>query len=229
MRRLHPDPRDPVSVAEAYTDPTRRRSHGRPWVLMCMIASADGATSVDGRSGPLGGGGDRSVFATLRDLADVVLVGAGTARDERYGPPRREGLRIAIVTRSLRLDWDGALMRSGRAIVVTSETAGPVPDGMPVVRAGDDDVDLALAVQHLGALGAGVVMAEGGPSLNGALVAAGLVDELCLTVSPHLVAGTSARVAHGAVSALTRVALAHVLEEDGWLFLRYVAQASGSR
>ena len=72
-------------------------------------------------------------------------------------------------------------------------------------------------------------MAEGGPSLNGALVAAGLVDELCLTVSPHLVAGTSARVAHGAVSALSRLALAHVLEEDGWLFLRYVAQASGSR
>ncbi len=169
------------------------------------------------------------MFATLRDVADLVLVGAGTARDEHYGPPRREGLRIAIVTRSLRLDWEGELMRSGRAIVVTSETAGPVPDGMPVVRAGDDDVDLAVAVQHLGALGASVVMAEGGPSLNGALVAAGLVDELCLTVSPHLVAGTSARVTHDAVSALSRLTLAHVLEEDGWLFLRYLAQASGSR
>ncbi len=229
MRRLHPDPRDPVSVAEAYTDATRSRRDGRPWVLMCMIASADGATAVDGRSGPLGGGGDRSVFATLRDLADVVLVGAGTARDEHYGPPRREGLRIAIVTRSLRLDWDGELMGSGRAIVVTTATSGVVPDGVPVVRAGDDDVDLTLALQHLGALGAGIVMAEGGPSLNGTLVTAGLVDELCLTVSPHLVAGTSARVAHGASSALSRLSLAHVLEEDGWLFLRYLAQASGSR
>jgi riboflavin biosynthesis pyrimidine reductase len=193
-----------------------------------MVASADGATAVDGRSGPLGGAGDRAVFATLRGLADVVLVGAGTARDESYGPPRREGLRIAIVTRSLRLDWDSDLMRSGRAIVVTTETAGEVPAGVTAVRAGRDDVDLTLAVQRLGEIGAGVVMAEGGPSLNGTLVAAGLVDELCLTVSPHLVAGRSERVAHGAAAVLSRLDLAHVLEEDGWLFLRYVA-ASGSR
>jgi riboflavin biosynthesis pyrimidine reductase len=158
-----------------------------------------------------------------------VLVGAGTARDEDYGPPRREGLRIAIVTKSLRLDWDSELLQSGRAIVVTAETAGVVPDGIPVVRAGHDEVDLALAVQRLGALGARIVMAEGGPSLNGTLVAEGLVDELCLTVSPHLVAGSSSRVAHGNLAALTRLSLAHVLEEDGWLFLRYVADASGSR
>lgn len=228
MRRLHPHPLDSVSVEKAYAEPTRRRSDGRPWVLMCMIASADGATAVGGRSGPLGAGSDRKVFAALRGLADVVLVGAGTARDESYGPPRREGLRIAIVTRSLRLDWNDDLLQSGQAIVVTTETAGEIPADMTVVRAGHDDVDLSLAVQRLGELGAGVVMAEGGPSLNGALVAAGLVDELCLTVSPHLVAGLSARVAHGKESVLSRLDLAHVLEEDGWLFLRYVA-ASGSR
>jgi riboflavin biosynthesis pyrimidine reductase len=229
MRRLHPNPHESVSVVEAYAEATRQRSDGRPWVLMCMIASADGATAGDGRSGPLGGAGDRAVFGALRELTDIVLVGAGTARDESYGPPRRESLRIAIVTKSLRLDWNSELLQSGRAIVVTSETAGVVPDGIPAVRAGHDDVDLALALQHLGALGVGIVMAEGGPSLNGTLVAAGLVDELCLTVSPHLVGGSSSRVAHGSVAALTHLSLAHVLEEDGWLFLRYVADASGSR
>ena len=78
MRRLHPDPRDPVDVAESYDDSTRAPHDGRPWLYLCMIASADGATAVDGRSGTLGGPGDRAVFNALRGHADLVLVGAGT-------------------------------------------------------------------------------------------------------------------------------------------------------
>src|SRR4029077_11422245 len=80
MRRLLPDPRDPVDVAESYDDSTRAPHDGRPWLYLCMIASADGATAVDGRSGTLGGAGDRAVFNTLRGHADLVLVGAGTVR-----------------------------------------------------------------------------------------------------------------------------------------------------
>ena len=77
--------------------------------------------------------------------------------------------------------------------------------------------------------GVNVVMAEGGPSLNGQLIARGLVDELSLTVAPALIAGASARIAHGTATTLTGLSLVHVLEEDGSLFLRYRSQASGSR
>ena len=86
MRRLYPEPLDSITVSEAYSDPSRAPHDGRPWVYLVMIASADGATAVDGVSGPLGGPGDKAVFATMREQADMVLVGAGTARAEHYGP-----------------------------------------------------------------------------------------------------------------------------------------------
>jgi riboflavin biosynthesis pyrimidine reductase len=229
MQRLYPEPRSPVDVVQAYADPSRAPHDGRPWIYVCMVASADGGTAVEGRSGALGGAGDRAVFTALRSHADMVLVGAGTARAEQYGPPKRADLRIAVVTRSLHVDWESALMRSGQAVIVTMEDAGDVPSYVPVIRAGRGDVDLGTALRHLQGDGAHVVMAEGGPTLNGQLIARGLVDELCLTVAPALIAGDSARVAHGDASTLTGMSLVHVLEEDGSLFLRYRAQASGSR
>jgi riboflavin biosynthesis pyrimidine reductase len=194
-----------------------------------MIASADGATSVEGRSGTLGSTGDRAVFAALRGHADLVLVGAGTVRAERYGPPKRADLRIAIITRALDVDWGSELIRSGRALIITNERAGEVPAGVEVIRAGDEQVDVAAALRVLEGQGVGVVMAEGGPTLNGQLIEQGLVDELALTLSPALVGGDSARIAHGGRVALTGMSLVHVLEEGGSLFLRYRVQASGSR
>ena len=229
MRRLHPDPRDPVDVAESYDDSTRAPHDGRPWLYLCMIASADGATAVDGRSGTLGGPGDRAVFNALRGHADLVLVGAGTVRAEHYGPPKRADLRIAIVTRALDVDWKSDLVRSGQALIVTTERAGDVPAGVDVIRTGEEHVDLTAALRVLRSEGVGIVMCEGGPMLNGQLIERGLVDELALTIAPSLVGGDSARVAHGDRSALTGMSLVHVLEEDGSLFLRYRAQASGSR
>ena len=137
MRRLFPDPVDSVTVSEAYGDPSRAPHDGRPWVYLVMIASADGATAVDGVSGPLGGAGDKAVFATMREQADVVLVGAGTARAEHYGPPKRADLRIAMISRALNVDWDSPLMTSGQVLIVTTETAGPVPDHIPTIRTGE--------------------------------------------------------------------------------------------
>ena len=229
MRRLYPDPAESVSVADAYADSSRAAHDGRPWVYLVMIASTDGATAVDGVSGPLGSAGDKAVFSTLRANADMVLVGAATARAEKYGPPKRADLRIAVVSRALEIDWDSALMRSDQVLIVTTETAGPVPDHIPTIRTGEQDVDLAAALTELHRRGANVVMAEGGPSINGQLIAQDLVDELALTLSPALVAGTSARVAHGPRTAFEKLSLVHVLEEDGALFLRYRTQASGSR
>ena len=118
MRRLLPDPAAEVSPAEAYADVPV--ATGRPGVRVNMVASLDGAITVEGRSGGLGGDADRRVFLALRALADVILVGAGTVRNEGYGPPRLKDEiqaarrergqarlpRIAVVTRSLTLDWD---------------------------------------------------------------------------------------------------------------------------
>jgi riboflavin biosynthesis pyrimidine reductase len=242
MRRLHPNPVDPVDPLEAYGDPPS--ATGRPGVRLNMIASADGAAALGGRAGGLAGAGDRALFRALRSLADVVLVGAGTVRAEGYGPPklpdrlaaerRRRGQeplpRIAVVSRSLVLDWDSPLFAepASRPIVVTAASAPP--DGLAragevaeVVVAGADQIDLGRALALLGDRGAGTVLCEGGPTLNGHLAAAGLVDELCLTVAPLLTGGGAMRIVTGAVPGPPpEMRLASVCEEDGYLFLRYV-------
>ena len=215
-----PDPTDldPSQLADAYADLRRARHDGRPWVIVNMIASADGATTVEGVSGGLGGPGDRAVFSVLRALADVVLVGASTVRAEHYGPPRRSGQKVAVVSRSAELDWTAALFTSGAGITVQPEDGADVP--VPTIRGGRGDVDQAAVLRQLEGQ---VVLAEGGPTLNGQLAAAGLIDELCVTVAPRLLGGGAKRIVVGPPAAEpTTLELAHLLEEDGFLFCRYV-------
>ena len=208
----------------------------RPWVLVNMISTADGATTIDGVSGPIGGAPDKRVFSAVRSVADVILVAAGTVRAEHYGPPRPRddgrAPRLAIVTRSVDLDLEGRIFAEAepgaRPIIVTTRSApadrvraaAGVAD---IVEAGDDRVEVGAAIAALHAAGARVVLCEGGPSLVGQLVAADLVDELCLSLAPLLASGDSARVAHGpAPAAPVRMRLDRVLEEDDLLFCRYV-------
>ena len=241
MHQLLPHPAD-VDPADCYAAP-RTPPADRPWVLVNMVASSDGATTVDGLSGGLGGPADKRVFSAIRAVADVVLAGAGTVRAEHYGPPRtppdvqqarlargqQAKPTIAVVSGSLDLPLDSPLFRTpdARPIVVTSRAADParrreVATVADVVDAGEERVDVDTAVAALGRWGAGVVVAEGGPGLNGQLVASGLVDELCLTLSPQLVGGSSRRLAAGPDGPPTPLRLVHLLEEDGLLFLRYV-------
>jgi riboflavin biosynthesis pyrimidine reductase len=217
VRRLFPDVVDGVDATAEYADARRVRHADRPWVLVNMIASLDGAVAIKERSGGLGGPADQRVFRTLRDLADLVLVGAGTARAEKYGPPTKPGQRIAVVTRSGDLDWSSSLFTSGAGLVVTSEDAPAVPVGC--VRAGHGSVDLAAALAQLDA---GVVLCEGGPALNGDLVTGGLVDEWCLTLSPQLVGGEAGRAARSPTARPTGFEVVRVLEEAGFLFVRAV-------
>lgn len=219
MRLLLPRHRSEIAPSELY-EQERPKPADRPWVMVNMIASIDGATAVEGRSGGLGGPGDRAVFASLRRAADAVLVGASTVRAEHYHPPARADLRIAVVTASGDLDWSWALWRHPRTVVVTTTDAPP----MPAVhwRFGTGRVDLAAAIGALGDDGDRVVLVEGGPKLNGQLIAAGLVDELCVTIAPRAVGGSAARISVGE-AADAALELQHVAEEDGWLFLRYVA------
>ncbi len=164
-------------------------ARGRPAVRLNMIASVDGATTLAGVSGGLGGPADHALFAVLRSLADVVLVAAGTVRAEGYGP---SSTPIAVVSRSLRLDWDARFFTAplARPILVTVAQAPPdqlarAAEVADVVIAGDRDVDLTTAMAALGDRGWRAVLAEGGPTLNGQLAAAGLLDELCLSLSPR--------------------------------------------
>jgi riboflavin biosynthesis pyrimidine reductase len=220
MRRLLPPPVETVDDIEAvYSDPRRRPLDGRPWVLANMICSADGATAREGRSGGLGSPADRAVFAALRRLADTVLVGASTVRQEGYGPPKKPGQRIAVVTKSGDVDWSAALFTSGAGLAVLPHAAAAVP--VDTIRAGEEEVDFVAALAALGERGAKVVLAEGGPVVIGQLAAASVLDELCLTISPLLLSGNAARVAHGP-AADDALELVDVLEEDGFLFLRYL-------
>ena len=196
MRQLLPFPRDPVDPAALYGDLPPATT--RPTVRLNMIASIDGATAVGGLSGGLGGPADQALFTVLRSQADMVLVAAGTVRAEHYGPSR---LPVAVISRSCRLDWDSPFFTAAitTPIVVTVAEA-PVlerkkaADLADVIIAGKGDVDLAFALGALAERGFTQVLAEGGPSLNGQLTAAGLLDELCLTLSPLLAGGEAKRI-----------------------------------
>ncbi|MFL6203995.1 MAG: pyrimidine reductase family protein [Acidimicrobiales bacterium] len=243
MQRLWPDPGD-VDDVTALVAAERRSAHpDRPWLLVNMVASLDGAITIDERSGGLGGEADRAMFFALRHVADVILVGAGTARAEDYGPARasdevraarrargqQELPRLALVTRSLDLDPSARVFGdpANRPYVVTHEAADPqrvaaLADVADVVQLGAGEVDLVAAMERLHADGARVVTCEGGPTLNGDLIAHDLIDEWDLTVAPLLVSGDAGRGSRGPVADPRRYELARLLEADGDLLGRWV-------
>jgi riboflavin biosynthesis pyrimidine reductase len=244
VRQLLPHPADELTdddLLAAYAPPPGADRH----VRVNFVASADGAVAVDGRSHGLSSPADKRVFGLLRDLADVVLVGAGTVRDEGYGYPafgdrererrRARGLAptptFAVVSGSLDLDLTSSLFTGPpvRTVVLTAASAladrraalEPVAD---VVPAGADRVDLAAALDALAARGLRRVLCEGGPSLLAGLAAAGLLDEVCLTVSPLLAGPGAGRITAGPRHPPLPMRVGHLLEEDGALFLRYAVE-----
>ena len=225
MRRLFPHPADPhagdrPTLRECYDVP-RPVPDDRPWVALCMVASLDGSTVVGGTSRFLSNPVDQELLLTLRTIVDMVVVGASTARKEGYGPPRSPNLRLAVVSRSGDFDFDAPIWQSDRSLLVLPEDGPDVP--VPTIRAGHGDVDLAAAlVEMRRRFGTRLVQAEGGATVNGQLAAAGLVDELNLTVSPQLAGGSGPRLLERAPDLTQRMDLAHVLEDDGFLFTRWV-------
>jgi riboflavin biosynthesis pyrimidine reductase len=222
---------DDAGLIEHYAYPDRL---GAPYVRVNFVSSADGAVSVEGKSGDLGGEADRLVFGVLRRLAEVVLVGAGTVRTEDYRGARKptQGRDlpppIAVVTGSADLDPAARLFTDTAVppIVLTLDSA-PAERRERLAAAGADVVVLDRLTPDalLGALaGRGLhrVLCEGGPSLFGQLLAADAVDELCLTLSPLLVGGGAGRISRGPDGTPPRgMALAGALHQDGALFLRY--------
>jgi riboflavin biosynthesis pyrimidine reductase len=194
----------------------------RTWVRSNFVATLDGAAhAADGRSGSLGGDIDTHVFGILRSLADVVVVGAGTARAEGYGPAE---VPIAVVSRSL--DVPEALLVPGQLVITTADAPavelsrlGSVVD---VIAAGTGEIDWPAALRSLADRGLRKVLCEGGPSLHGDLVALDLVDELCLTIAPVLSAGDAPRIAHGPSAVDRPMSLGHTFDVDGVLLTRWV-------
>ncbi|WP_461081583.1 pyrimidine reductase family protein [Streptomyces deserti] len=234
-----------AELAAAYAYPEAAAGGREPWLRANMVATLDGAAQHEGRSQPISSPADMRIFGTLRALADVVVVGAETVRQEGYRPARaraeftaaREAAgqgpvpAIAVVTASLDLDFSLPLFTSPLVPTLVLTGAAAAPDrvataekaGARVVIAGDGiGVDPVRAVRALAGLGHTRLLTEGGPRLLGQMVAAGVLDELCLTVSPMLTAGDAQRIAAGpAVTVPQRFALVSMLEEDGFLFTRY--------
>ncbi|MBC7630027.1 pyrimidine reductase family protein [Aeromicrobium sp.] len=211
----------------------------RPWVRTNFVTTIDGAAyAVDGRSGSLGGADDTRVFALLRSLTDVIVVGAGTARAERYGPVKAgdidSGLRarlglatsppIAIVSR--RLDIPEALVSPGQLVITTSTASQSAIDRLretiDVIAIGEERIDWPAVLAEFADRGWTRVLCEGGPSLHGDLVALDLVDEICLTIAPVLSAGDAPRIAHGDTPVEHAMVLGHALDADGVLLTRWV-------
>jgi len=205
-------------------------TEGRPWVGLCMIASLDGSTVVDGRSGRLGNDGDRAVFSALRRAADTIIVGSATARAEAYRAPRQAGQRIGVVTSTGDVDRSTDLFDAGAGFLMMPTDGPPAPTGIDVVRAGKGRVNLALALARLDSVmePPRFVQSEGGSRLNGALLDAGCVDELNLSCSPVMAGGDGNRLVTGAAVTWVGYLPAHVLiDDDGYLFTRWVRRSSG--
>ena len=216
MQRLYPTAGSarPTTARDAYINTSTSE---KPWVIMSMVQSIDGSSSLGGASGGLGSEADQQVFSTLRSRADLLLVGAATARAERYQPLKRPGQRLAIVTASGNFPWEQEVYRHPQTTIVAPLDAPAMP--VETLRVGRDRVDLAEALRILKP---DVVLLEGGSSLNAQMLSADLVDEICVTTAPITVLGKGARIAAGPMETTGRFRLVHVLEEDGYLFTRYV-------
>jgi riboflavin-specific deaminase-like protein len=247
VQRLLPDPA-PTTVEEqldAYR-PWEHPHDDRPFVAMNFAATVDGRAAIHGVSGPIGSDADTAMLAGLRTRFDAVMIGAGTMRAERYGCPvpnqakreRRERLGLphdplmVIVSGRLDLPWDAPLFEeAGRVLIFTASEAEPpeTATSLRIVRH-EGEVDLGAALTHLRQeRGVRALLCEGGPRLHGQMQAAGLVDDLFLTIAPKLTGGGAPRIVEADLPGIQPLDLAWLLEEDGELFARYSRHAAQAR
>jgi riboflavin-specific deaminase-like protein len=239
-RALLPEPApipDRAALENLYVLPHRRH------LRLNFVTSLDGAIEIAGTSEALGGPLDRDSFMAMRAVSDVILAGAGTVRAENYGPAKLKAdaqarraergqetaPRLAVITASGDLDPAAKLFKEegGSPVIVltTSAAARAHPElasVSEVVECGEMDVDLKRAVEILDERGLSRILCEGGPRLSRQLIAAGLVDELCLTISPILAGPGPRRLAEvWPVANPGRLELLALLEGDGLLVARY--------
>jgi riboflavin biosynthesis pyrimidine reductase len=241
-----PDPLTP------YLEVDRSQPRHECWVTGHMVAGLDGTAAIHGRVGALSTEPDQDLFRRMRQIADVVMVGAQTVRSEGYAPMRlSESARsqrrargqsemppVAVVSRSLDLDWSSQVFAAApehaRTIVITCAQADPdllaaAEQAATVIIAGEERVEPAAALQALAGLGHRVVLCEGGPRWLGELVAAGRLDELCLSISP-MMGGDQLPVSVTPPGAgIAQFALKSTMVAEDTLFLRYEAKPPDGR
>jgi len=240
LERLYPRPGQ-VEAAEAldHLDLGSRAPEGRPYVVLNMVATLDGKAALDGTTRGLGGDTDRELFRQLRTQADAIMAGAGTVREERYGRAvkdqalrakrEQEGLApepvTVIVSASMNLPADLPILQAEGAPVIVATGAEGELEGtaaeLSYLRIGTDLPVLfaRLRQEH----GIRSVLCEGGPTLNAHLLAAGLADELFLTLDPKLVGGANALtlVAGRQLPGPVEAELVGLLKGDDGLFFRW--------
>ncbi|MEE2769299.1 MAG: dihydrofolate reductase family protein [Actinomycetota bacterium] len=238
-----------VDPVDCFHSDERPAAPDRPWLLVNMVSSIDGSIAVDGRAGGLSGPADQHLYQVLRGLVDVVLVGAGTVRAESYRAPRnpekrvaelRENRRqaprprLAVVSGDLNLDPKIGMFAEhdpSDPLPLVYTTTGADPGRRAVIEEVAEVVDMggtqwcpSAMLADLLARGANVVLCEGGPTINAQLLAGGLIDEYCLTISPRVIGGSGGvGVAEQAPGAPVEFQLERVLTEEGFLFCRYLA------
>jgi len=212
------------------------------WVRACMVMGLDGSIAgPDGLSGSISSPTDRAVLAAIRRFADAYLVGAGTVRAERYSAVRARpevverrvaggqaaAPTLAIVSASCRFDWEDAAFTGSdnRPVVLTVERSDPADRAVAarwceVLVVGDQRVEPRAALDALGERGLTRVTCEGGDTLLAEMIRAEVIDEVDLTLAPVVIAAP--RPARPGPAVLAGLRLHQLLEDDGFLFARYL-------
>lgn len=245
LLRLYPEPAAPVAVEALYSALDWASPAARPFLALNMVSSVDGRAAANGSAAGIGSRIDASLMRELRARVDAVLHGVGTLRAEAFVPTVPDALAAAreargqsrqplavLVTGSGRLPLDRPYFRQAdqsRVVVTTAAGAAAMdPAALASVRvlvAGETSVDLAAAAATLrGEHGVRTMLCEGGPTLNHALLAAGIVDELFLTFAPKLLGPTGPSIVEGTPFGLAgaiplRLLALHAAGDE--LFLRY--------
>jgi len=219
--------------------PHARAREDRPFLYLNMVASADGRAAFKGRTKGLGSEADTLLLTELRALADAVLLGTGTIRAEGYGRlvrnpervARREAAGLAatptaaLISRSFDVPWGAGLFEAADqpVIVYTGGDGAPPRVAAPLEVVRLEDPTPALALADLRSRGIRSLLCEGGPTLNSALLTAGVVDELFLTISPMLTGEPDEpRIVEGlGLPAPARLRLEWALRHGEELYLRY--------
>jgi riboflavin-specific deaminase-like protein len=237
LTQLFPEPAR--TSVDALLDGLRLHEYAhddRPYLVMNFVASLDGRGTIGGRVGALTGPADQRIVYRLRAQAEALLVGAGTVRNERYGrlfpdvAPGQPQPLVVIVTRRIDLPPDLPLLNEPDARIVIGTSSEGTLDcdhaasveylRVPPLDGRADVAAILRALRH--DYGIRSVVCEGGPTLNEALLAEALVDELFLSLSPLIVGGAERMMADAAPSHATRRArLLAVSTADDYLFLRY--------
>ncbi|MDA8082012.1 MAG: dihydrofolate reductase family protein [Actinomycetota bacterium] len=224
---------DDARLREFYPLPSQSLQQ-RPWVRANFATTPNGVIKINGTSSGVSGPPDKEVFRFLRNNCDAILVGAATARAETYSTPTQNAgtsPQLVVVTNSFDIaETSQYLDEQNPPLIATSRLSMSknidrvvrISNKAKVLAFGEDSVDFPDLFSHLFTQGIRILLVEGGPLVFSQLLLDGLVDELCLTISPRIGSGTPTGIADIGDTAPIEMTLAALFEVDGYQFSRYL-------